>query len=232
MPGRTFTHRMYDKLALKDKQGHLLKQYHHMTLGKDFKQDCEVWVRFLSNPDINSICRPFVDVDAVTHATVLNFYSDVSLSGKKGLGAVFDNRFIVGKWGEHFIMEQQPSIEYLELFALFVALVTWGDCEQLCNTRVIIYCDNQSVRDMINGYHSCCSQCLKILRLIALDEIKFNRRVFMRYVKLAHNILADSLSRMDFQCFWKHAPISMRSCPDEIPTLIWPVEKVWFNEEL
>ena len=42
-----------------------------------------------------------------------------------------------------------PSIEYLELFALTAAVLTWGS--KLKNRRITIFCDNLSVVCMINN---------------------------------------------------------------------------------
>ena len=42
----------------------------------------------------------------------------------------------------------KPSIEYLELYAVTAAVLTW--IHQFKNRRIILFCDNQSVVDMIN----------------------------------------------------------------------------------
>ena len=42
-----------------------------------------------------------------------------------GIGGIFGNRWIVTKWGEDFMEKYQPSIEYLELYALVAGVLTW-----------------------------------------------------------------------------------------------------------
>ena len=42
------------------------------------------------------------------------------------MGAIFNNRYIVATWDKQFLINERPSIEFLELFALFVALETLG----------------------------------------------------------------------------------------------------------
>ena len=143
------------------------------------------------------------------------------------MGAVFRNNWIVGACGEDFVIKVNPCIEFLELFALYAALVTWGKHPDLCHTRIVIFCDNKSVRDMVNSLVSHCKPCMKILRLIALDGIKYNHRVYVKYVKSKENILADALSRFEFKKFWRNAPKTMNRFPDEIPEHIWPVDKIW-----
>ena len=236
IPGRTFTRRMYDKLKICNKNGHPLRQYHHVMVDSNFRKDCQVWKTFLDHACTahELLYRPFVDFDETQKmAKVLNFYSDASANCQTGgAGAVFGNKWIYGTWGQQFIQNQRPSIEFLELAALYLALTTWENEPELQNSTIIIYCDNTSVRDMCNSMVSHCPQCMKILRLMALDGIRFNRKVKVRYFKSKLNILADALSRLDFQRFWEHAPESMNSWPDRIPEKIWPITKIWYNQQL
>ena len=162
VPGRAFTKGMYDKLKVRDKKGRILKQHHHVNLGGTFIKDCLVWKQFLTDGQQPGLCRPFIDVNGFLDAKELNFYTDSSLGRTKGMGGIFNNRWIWAKWGTDFIDEQRPSIAFLELYALVAAIVTWGRLPELCNTRVVVFCDNKSVRDMINIYASGSPQCLKV----------------------------------------------------------------------
>ena len=83
---------------------------------------------------------------------------------------------------------------------------------------------------MVNFWASSCVQCRKLIRLLALDCMKCNRRIFVRYVRSKLNFLADALSRGRMHDFWKKAPITMSKRPDELPLSIWPVEKLWNTE--
>ena len=227
-----FTRRMYDKLKILDAQGRPLKQHHHISVDQSFKKDCRIWQVFLKNADIFQMCRPFVDVKGKTYAKVLNFYSDAWLNVTFGMGAIFCNQFIVGRWGKQFIQQESPSIEFLELFALFAALKTWGHSMDLRNTRIVIFCDNQSVKNMVNNLVSHCPQCMKLLHMITLDGIKYNRRVVVEYVRSKDNGLSNALSRMNFREFWRLAPATMQPLPLQIPQDIWPVTKIWFDDKL
>ena len=115
VPGRTFTQRMYDKLKLVDNKGNPLKHYHHIRIDPNFKLDCKIWLEFLncSGHELINLCRPFLDQDVFANAHQLDFYSDASLNRKFGFGAVFGNRWIQGLWGEWFIDDESPSIEFL-----------------------------------------------------------------------------------------------------------------------
>ena len=232
VPGRAFTMVMYSKLKTTTNTGKKLQPYHHVNLGNDFKNDCKVWEFFLKNASAKELCRPFVDLAITrTNTEILNFYMDASLNQYTGgLGGVFDNRFIYGTWGREFIINEKPSIEFLELFALVAGILTWSDLDdRLQNTRIEVFCDNQSVMYMVNGHGSKCPKCMKLIRLLTLSNIKSNRRVFVRFVRTNDNILADSLSRLQFDRFWREAPETMNAFPDKIPEVMWPVERIWFG---
>ena len=227
IPGRAYTREMYKKLCTTTTQGQPLKQYHHVTLGNNFIQDCYMWKPFLLNADKEGLCRPFTDINRFVTFKRLNFFSDSSANHKLGFGAIFGKRWIVGTWGKQFMSEEKPSIKFLELFSLVAGIFTWGHLPDMINTKVIIFCDNQSVRAMVNKQVSNCTHCLKLVRLLTLNNLQFNRRVMVKYVQLKSNILSDALSRLDFKTFWEHAPKNMNLQPDDLPASIWPIQKIW-----
>ena len=70
---------------------------------------------------------------------------------------------------------------------------------------------------MVNNLASSCSQCMKLIQIIALQVIVHGRRVRVIFVHSKNNILAETLSRMDFDRFWRHAPKSMSTKPCLLP---------------
>ena len=133
------------------------------------------------------------------------------------------------RWNAEFITKYEPSIAFLELFALTAGIFIWQDQQEMMNTRVVIFCDNNSAKFNVNTYASNCKQCRKLLRLIALNCLKYNRRIHVKYVESKKNVLADSLSRMRFDKFWEDAPDDMNSKPDAMPKELIPMEKIWFS---
>ena len=231
VPGRTFLRAMYSKLKLKNTSSEVLKPFHHVNLDKNFISDCKIWQTFLNTDKQETVlCRPFLDVNGYVDAHTLKFYSDSSLNRFLGMGTVFENRWIAGAWGPEFILNHSPSIQFLELFALVAAVLTWNRDPRLHNTRIKIFCDNKSVRDMVNNSFSNCHQCMKLIRMLVLDNMRCNRRVFVEYIESKKNILADALSRFEFDRFWKHTPATMSTVADTISPDIWPPEKIWFKE--
>ena len=200
--GRVFTRRMYSKLKLRNGKGKLLKQHHHIWLNKEFVMDCKVWRTFLRETDTSPqlLCRLFLDFRQVTETTnTLKFYSDSSLNPKLGFGAVFGNRWIVGQWNEDFIVSCKPSIEFLELFALTAGILTWHHEPELNNSRIVVFCDNEAVVHMVNNTASTCGQCMKLLRMLTVDGLVHNQRLFAQHIGMKLNILVDLLSRLDFK---------------------------------
>ena len=133
-PGRAFTRRIYAKYAkVKD----TLRNYHHVRLDQEFKFDIEVWRIFLSHNMSNVVNRPMLDIEQLETAQELEFYSDASANPSLGYWAVYQNHWIFNRWELDYIQGFNPSIEYLELFALTTAVLTWG--KFLRNKRVIVF---------------------------------------------------------------------------------------------
>ena len=240
-PGRAFTRRMYAKFSLvmdtkipglNKPENPKLKPHHHISLDKEFKDDCSVWMQFLDKETLDSlrVNRPMVDADINKYATELNFYSDASGAREKGFGAVYKSFWTYSAWEKGFIEKYKPSIEYLELYALCIGIFTWG--KYLKNSRFWIFCDNESVERMVNNITSGCKNCMKLIRMLVLRCLDLNLRIFVKHVSSKDNYLADSLSRIRLDHFWKKVredEIRMNLVPDPLPEELWPVTKIWVD---
>lgn len=92
-----------------------------------------------------------------------------------------------------------------------------------------VHCDNQSVVAMVNNSTSSCASCMELIRILVSTSMRFNCRIFGKYIKSADNTLADSLSRLDFKRFWAHAPIHTKKHPENLPSNLWPIPTKWFK---
>ena len=232
VPGRAFTKGMYKRLTWRDSKGNPLKKFHHVYLNREFIQDCKVWLKFLIEAENTRLCRPFLDLGG-DHlgAQILNFMSDASKNLELGMGAVFNARWLMQPWPISFIKKENPSIEYLELYALTAAMLKWRKDFQLRDACVVVFCDNESVLYMVNKLGSNCTQCMKLIRILALESIIWNRKLIVKYIRSEHNILSDSLSRLNLKKFWKHAPENMNPDTDDMTDLpIWPMCKIWVQQ--
>ena len=68
-------------------------------------------------------CRPFINLAMFPTSDELDFYTDSS--GTIGYGYFFDGRWTYGIWSLH-MLTLEPSIEFLELFALCAAIIHLG----------------------------------------------------------------------------------------------------------
>ena len=124
------------------------------------------------------------------------------------------------------MQECEPSIEYLELFGVTVAMLLW--LKHMPNKKIMLFCDNQSVVHMINNSSSKCRNCMVLLRRITFESMICNSRVYAKYISSKDNAKANALSRMDFRRFRCLDP-KMDLFPSEIPAELWPLSKIWLK---
>ena len=242
-PGRTFTRRMYAKFSkvvdLRSLGQHhannakvssvsreyKLRQHHHVRLDGEFKLYCKVWLEFLDNTNLYDIVnRKMVDLIEPENGITKRIYFtyDASVAPHLGYGCIMNNRWMYGQWKENFIQTKKPSIEYLELFALTAGVMTWSQ-KHLKNCKLVVWCDNKAVVQMINNLTSSCRNCLFLLRLLLLDSMKNNRQLVAKYIKTSDNYLSNSLSRLKIDKFKRLAPNNMLHRNDEIIERLWPM---------
>ena len=224
IPGRTFTRRLY---AYGD--GYL-KPHHHLPVNKEMKMDLRLWEKFLESEENYS--RPFFEFDNCVTYTPVDFFTDASRNQLLGCGGVCDQEWFILQWNEKFIEREQPSIAYLELYALTVGIINW--IGKYRNRKVCIFCDNQSVINMVNKMTSKCRNCMVLIRMIVLLSLQNNVKIKVLYIESKRNTLADLLSRMKYGQFRKQARIEGKTFnqkPTPIPEILDPIEKLWLPIE-
>ena len=219
IPGRAFTRRLYAATA------GLKRPTHHTHITKQLRLDLEMWLKFLEYPDIFS--RPFLDFTTSITATEISFFTDASRNPNLGMGGICGTSWMIKRWDYRFMIQEQPSIAYLELFALTACLIAWLD--RFRNQRIIVFCDNMSVVHMVNKNTSNCPQCLKLIRLLVLESMIKNVRVYARHVPTKQNFMADYLSRMKLASFLRRSKGKFEKEPDSMPDCLWPMSKIWFS---
>ena len=218
VPGRAFTRRLY--LMTKGTQN--LKPHHHLRIKPEIKKDLEMWSTFLQHPTCYS--RPFLDFDVTNNATEISMFSDASRNRRLGFGSICQDSWTYLQWDEVFMIKNDPSIEYVELFAVLVSVKNWLD--RFRNQRIVLFCDNQAVVSMINNNTSSCPNCLALIRILVLHSMIVNTRVFATYISSRANKSADLLSRLRIQKFKSLNPnVDENMTP--IPTELWPMDKIW-----
>ena len=72
-----------------------------------------------------------------------------------------------------------------------------------------------------------------LIRLITLQGLIHNVRIFAKHVGTKDNGKADALSRLQFRRFWEIVEKSgtgMNHLPSTVPEEIWPIQKIWIDE--
>ena len=85
---------------------------------------------------------------------------DASKNRKLGFGGHCGINWMQARWGS-FIQNCDPSIQFLELYALTAGVLAW--IHQFRNKTVVIYTDNQCVRSMVNNTTSGCKNCMVLI---------------------------------------------------------------------
>ena len=221
VPGIAFTHRLY---MFTKGSGQNLKPHHHIRMKPEIKKDLFMWKEFLTSPLVYA--RPFMDFENELSAEDILMFSDASKNAVPGFGGMCQNSWVFGQWDSTFIVEHDPSIEYLELYAVTATVLNW--LHRFTNKRITLFCDNQAVVAMINKNTSSCRNCLCLIRMIVLHSLQLNVRVFAKYISSKANKSADLLSRLKIDEFRRLNP----NCDEvmtPIPTKIWPMENIWLK---
>ena len=225
VPGRTFTRRLYAYTGL-DKNGKKLLPHHHIRMTGEMKADLRLWQLFLEHP--TAYCRPFMDFTTELVAEDIELYTDASKNFMLGMGGFCGSSWFVQQW-DSLVEELNPSIEYLELLAVTAAVLLW--IRKFQNRRICLFCDNLSVVHMLNSQSSMCRNYMVLIRLITLESMYRNVRIFGKHVRSEQNGIADALSRLQFNRFNDLSQDKdMDSLPVMIPECIWPIDKIWLRQ--
>ena len=218
VPGRAFTRRLYTF------GNGLTKENHHLYVKKEMRLDLEMWETFLTHP--TAFCRPFFEFSDKC-AQTMDWYTDAAKAKDLGCGGYHKNEWFMLQWDEEFL-ELDPSINYLELFAVTVSVLLWA--HKYKNQTLILFCDNMSVVQMINNNSSKCQNCMILIRILVLHSLVNNVKITAKHVKGVNNVIADMISRMkykEFRNYTKNHNLRFDSHPREIPEILQSPQKLW-----
>ncbi|KAK3251103.1 hypothetical protein CYMTET_39559 [Cymbomonas tetramitiformis] len=131
-------------------------------------------------------------------------------SGTLGFGGIWERLFFMLSWDDLARLPQRPwfprrgdcpsswSINYLELFAVWWALVLWG--HRMSGTTVVVRIDNQSAMYQVGSWWGPVAY-LPLLRQIFFVCAQHDIRLQPVYITTKDNLLADLLSRLDMPSF-------------------------------
>ena len=90
----------------------------------------------------------------------------------------------------------------------------WG--EQWAKQHVLFRSDNEAVVHMLNKRTSKVPSIMHLLRKLLLVAARFNFSFSSEHIPGTRNIVADALSRFNWQEFYRAAPMA-QSCPTHLP---------------
>ena len=218
IPGRTFTRRLYAYTA------GLLKPHYHVRISQEMRLDLQLWKTFLTHPAV--FARPFMDFSTYHYAEKINMFSDATTNRLLGFGAICGTSWMYSRWNPVFLDKVNPSIEYLELFALVAGCLQW--LHRFQNKKIVLFCDNDSVCKMVNKNTSSCPHCMILIRILVLHCLTLNVRVYAKHLSSRANRDADLLSRIKIGRFKLLNPGKYDETPTPVPVAIWPMQKVWY----
>ena len=115
------------------------------------------------------------------------------------MGAWWDTVWMWDQWDAEFMWQQQPSIDFLELFAVLVAVYAWSP--YFANKHVIVHSDNQPTVAVINAKSSNSPSMLILIRFLTLHSMLNNIKITSQFIPGARNERADALSCLQFSRF-------------------------------
>ena len=189
-PGRMFLRRLIELSTT------VVSLNHHISLNAEARADINWWVEFL--PSWNGV--EFMQSQPTTsHA--LQLFTDASFAG---FGALFGTHWFSVPWPPGF---PEYHINFLELFAILVAVFTWGD--NWANQQIVFFTDNQSVTEIWRS--GCCKDkdMMRLVRALFLFTARRNINILMKHIPGNVNLLADFLSFTDGTNFY--APVIVQT---------------------
>lgn len=129
----------------------------------------------------------------------------------KGYAAILGSTWFASEWLEPF---KQFHITVLELFPIVLALEMWGS--QFQNHKILFLTDNEAVVAIINKTSSKDKTIMKLVRRLVISCLQNNIFFKAKHVPGKFNVLADRLSRLEFQEVLTLAPW-LNKTPVQIP---------------
>ena len=183
--GHPFSRRIYDMFSD-------MKLQWHVTITTELKKDLQMWTKFIQEyGGWTPILLPTMPV--------INLFTDAATTETLGWGAWWGTAWAWDTWDPVFMRSFNLSIDFLELFAVVVAVWIWSP--QFANKHVIVHSDNQPTVAVVNSKMSKSSSMLVLLRFLTLHCMLNNITITANFVPGSANCAADALSRLQFSRF-------------------------------
>jgi hypothetical protein len=201
LPGRAFLRRLIDLTI------GIRKPYHFIRITSQARHDMCTWLNFLNDFNGRSLFLP----DRWVTSPSLHQLTDSS--ARLGNGAVLGDYWFSGHWDDCW---RYQNITLLELYPITLSLKVWGHL--FSNKCVIFHTDNLALVSVINHQTSREPKVMHLVRDLVLSTLQHNILFRAEHVSGKHNVLADSLSRLQIGVFRRlHPSAALTATP--IPAL-------------
>ena len=127
---------------------------------------------------------------------VIYLFTNTATIRDLGWGAWWGTAWIWDQWDPEFMQSNNPSINFLELFAVVVVLQVWSP--QFANKHVVVRSDNQPTVAVINAKTSNNTSMLILIHYLTLHYMLNNIKVTTQFVPGCKNSAADTLHFLAF----------------------------------
>jgi hypothetical protein len=197
-PGRTFLRRIIDLTR------GLRMPHHYVRLSNEARADALAWLTFLQHFNGTSMFL----ADPWISSETLRLGTDASGIGYAG---VFGKKWFMGLWPTSW---SNIHITAKELFPILVAMQLWSPLWR--NHKIIFFCDNSAVVDIINMQSCRDKGVMDIVRKLVVIGLQCNILFRAKHIPGKVNVICDKLSRDLLQDARKMAPW-LEASPTIIP---------------
>ncbi|KAM8939578.1 uncharacterized protein RCH25_053265 [Pelodytes ibericus] len=188
--------------------------HHFIRVTRKIRADLAVWLVFLERFNGKVVFQR-----AVVQADELELYTDAS--GSVGFGAYFAGKWCAKLWPDAWAGSRLlKNLAFLELFPLLVALTLWGGCMR--DRRVVFFSDNLAVVHSVNNLSAASAPVVRLLRRFVLLCMELNISFRAKHVPGHLNVIADALSRFQWERFRAEAPGADKT-GQECPSVLWKI---------
>ena len=206
--GCPFSRRIYDMFAG-------MKPHWHVSITAELHKDLQMWSRFIREyGGWTPILLP--------ESPRIHLFTDAATTETLGWGAWWGIAWAWDTWDPVFMCSSKFSIDFLELFAVFVVVWLWSP--QFANKHVIVHSDNQPTVAVVNSKTSKSNSMLVLLRFLTLHCMLNNITITANFVPGSANHVADALSRLQFSRFHQLMPLADPASM-ALPTFLSPLSE-------
>ena len=205
--GRLFLRRLIDLSTT------VSRYEHRISLNVEAQADISWWLEFLPSWNGREKIHP---------PPITNFDIELATDASGfGIGASFGDKWFSRPLSDFdelsWIRRDRFDINFWELFALTVAVFTWGS--EWKDKQIIIYVDNMTITHVwLRG--STDKGMMRLVRKLFLFSARNNINILLQHIPGHSNVLADRLSRLQVPEFMALLPSAERQ-PSSLPTTIW-----------